>query len=258
MHKELKQIATDGEKSYCSYEPLQKVLPRLSKADLSDLKEDIKKNGVRDPVKVVKLDRNCCVVLDGVHRVKIANELGLLGKVGSQIKVEFVEAKKEDWFRIGLALNIAAKLGRQMKRRDLVKALYERYKEEVKKPRVEEFRKELESYGLYLTERTTRKYIFEEHKPGHHKHVQPTRTRGLKKVPSERETHVISAQTSTKLSNTSILLNMASVANQLGTNAEELIKCLFELAPDLQKAAKRFNEAPLDMLRKCVEVLKKI
>jgi len=288
MH-ELKLISKAGRERYYAFKPLQKVLPKLSEADYEDLKEAIGKNGLTESIKVVKLDRNRYVILDGVHRFKAVEELGWLNTARSKVKVEFVEAKKEDWFRIGLMMNLNAKRGRQIKKRDLVKALYKKYKERVKEPRVEEFRKELESYGLHLALETVKSYVHSAFKPEHHGqrskqlqapgglHPKPrseTRDSAGPQGPAvEQETHDIStdpspdadvesesAQISTdaRLSNSTILLNMNSVANQLDTSVEELIKCLFELAPDLQKAAKRFNETPLDMLRKCVEALKKI
>jgi len=269
MHEELEQIA----KGYYSYKPLQKVLPRLSNEDLEDLKEDIRKNGIKEPIKVVKLDKNRSIVLDGVHRVKIADELGWCNAAQRfRIKTEIIEAKKEDWFRVGLALNLNAKRGRQIKKRDLVKKLYERYKEKkAGRPSVEEFKKELEMYGLWLTIESVKTYLFGRHKPEHH--GQKSRLSGTPRSASNSAQDELSgtprsasnsaqdaenAQVPPGLSNSTILLNVNSVANQLDTNVEELIKCLFELAPDLQKAAKRFNETPLDMLRKCVEALKKI
>ena len=270
MH-ELKLISKAGRERYYAFKPLQKVLPKLSEADYEDLKEDIGKNGLTEPIKVVKLDRNRYIVLDGVHRFKAVEELGWISTARSKVKMEFIEAKKEDWFRIGLAMNLSAKRGRQIKKRNLVKALYKKYKERVKEPKVEEFRKELEVYGLHLAEKTVWKYLFEQYKPEHHRSSRAPSRGAEQKTPSAQDElsrtprsasnsaqDAENAQVPPGLSNSTILLNVNSVANQLDTNVEELIKCLFELAPDLQEAAKRFNETPLDMLRKCVEALKKI
>lgn len=255
MHEGLNRIAEVGERRYYAFEPLQKVLPKLSRASFSDLKRDIEKNGIISPIKVVKLGENQYVVLDGVHRVVIASGLGMT----FEDKVETIEAREEDWFRVGFSLNMSAKKGRRLRKRDIVKALYEWYKVKKvgKRPSVEEFRKELETHGLRLTEKTVRAYLFKQHKPEHHKSSRSPSAGGLKSGAQGPENAQMPKDVrSGSLSNTSILLNVNSVANQLGTNVEELIKCLFELTPDLQKAAKRFNETPLDMLRKCVEALK--
>jgi len=271
MREGLKQIAEVGERCYYAFEPLQKVLPKLSRASFSDLKRDIEKNGITSPIKAVRLDENRYVVLDGVHRVVIASELGMT----FEDKVETIEAGEEDWFRVGFSLNMSAKKGRRLRKRDMVKALYEWYKVKKvdKRPSVEEFRKELESYGLHLALETIKSYLFKQHKPEHHgqrsKPGQVSRAGApgqasaqdeLSRTPQSASNSAQDAENAQALglSNSTILLNVNSVANQLDTNVEELIKCLFELAPDLQKAAKRFNETPLDMLRKCVEALKKI
>lgn len=270
MH-ELKLISKAGKERYYAFKPLQKVLPKLSEADYEDLKEDIEKNGLIEPIKVIKLDKNRLVILDGVHRLKAVGELGWFAK-RFKIKMEFIEAKKEDWFKLGLVMNLSAKRGRQIRKRDLVRALYKGYKERVEKPSLEEFRKELESYGLYLTLETIRTYTHGAFKPEHHRH----KPKGDRAVPFNKQAQkpenaqipmdsigVAPKQDQSNISESkpeaySISVDLSDVLTSLNTSTEELIKCLRELVPTLQAAAKRFNETPLGILRKCVEALKKI
>jgi len=290
MH-ELKLISKAGKERYYAFKPLQSTLPKLSEADYEDLKEDIKKNGLIEPIKVIKLDKSRHVVLDGVHRLKAVDELGWFAK-RFKIKMEFIEAKKEDWFKLGLVMNLSAKRGRQIKKRDLVKALYKEYKERVEKPSLEEFRKELESCGLYLTLETIRTYTHGAFKPEHHRH----KPRGDRAVPFNKQAQkpenaqiptvstksVVSQngenaqklgnaqippvstdvapkqdQSNTpksKLETHNISADLSDVLTSLNTSTEELTKCLRKLTPDLESIARAYDYTPLEALSKCVEV----
>ena len=246
--QDLKLILEQGKEVFYAYRPLQKILPKLTDGDFDDLREDIRKNGLKTTIKVVKLSptgriaksKTHYVVLDGVHRLKIVKELGL------EPKIQVGEVKKEDWLRVGVALNLSAKRGRQMKKRDLVRALYKRYKEKVKDPKIEEFKKELEACGLHLTEKTIKAYLFRQYKSEQHgQRSQVTPPGNLRSDGQEPE-------------NVQISTTFANVANSLNATADELLRTLSELAPTLRTAADRFNASPLEVLRKCVETLKGI
>jgi len=234
--RDLKLIAKHGKVRYYAYKPLQKVLPKLTEADYNDLKEDIRKNGLRETIKVVEIGKNRYVVLDGVHRLKIVTELGMVPKLQTG------EVKEEDWFRIGLVLNVSAKRGRQLKKRDLVKKLYEQYKKRKTgaKPSIDEFRKELETYGLRLTEKSIRTYLFSQHKPEHHG----------QQMPPPR-----SASNSTQRTKNAHISTISQIAVLFNTDTNSLVKTLRELAPKLDFLSKQFGRSRLEILKYCVEAV---
>ena len=59
--------------------------PTLSKAKMNALSDDLKTNGIREPIKCVEFDGQLYVV-DGHHRLLIAKRLGL-----TEVPVEIVE-----------------------------------------------------------------------------------------------------------------------------------------------------------------------
>ena len=251
--KDLKLIVKRDKERYYAYKPLQRVLPRLSKVDKEDLKEDIKKHGLKEPIKVVEVAKDRYVVLDGVHRLETLKDLGW---VKTYLKREIIEVKKEDWFRVGLALNVSAKKGRQMKRKDLVKKLYERYKErKTGRPSVGEFRKELETYGLHLSEDTIKSYLFD--KPEHHRHSSKSAhiSTGSAKSGSNLSPPAAGGSNSAQQAESTHISTILRIAALFNTNVNDLVKTLRELAPKLDSLSKRLDRSHLEVLRFCIEAV---
>jgi len=248
--RDLKLIVKRDKERYYAYKPLQRVLPRLSKVDKEDLKEDIKKHGLKEPIKVVEVAKDRYVVLDGVHRLETLKDLGW---VKTCLKREIIKVKKEDWFRVGLALNINAKKGRQMKRKDLVKKLYERYKErKTGRPSVEEFRKELETYGLHLSEDTIKSYLFGQHKSEHHRH---TKSAHILTTSANLSRPARATSNSAQQAENAHISTILQIAALLNTDTNSLVKTLRELAPKLDSLSKRLGRSHLEVLKFCVEVV---
>ena len=153
--KQLKRIAKVDDKVFYAYKPLQRLLPNLTKADVEDLREALKTEGLTRPLRVVlfsdkKVKRY--VVLDGVHRVQIAIELGL------DLSLEEVQVGDEkELVELGLRLNLKEKRGRQISKRQLVKKLRKVHSDLP----FEEFCEVLkERYGLQLSKETISKYVY--------------------------------------------------------------------------------------------------
>jgi len=250
--RDLKLILERDNAVYYSYEPLQRILPKLSDEDKEDLKIDISKKGLKETIKVVKLkpakgmdkDKAHYVVLDGVHRLEAIKELGI------EPKIQIGEVKKEDWLRIGIQLNVNAKRGRQIKKKDLVKKLYRRYKRRAeragKRPSVEEFKRNLETYGLYLTIETVKRYLF-----GQQKHTNTNESLKSQVTRGSAENQE-NARISTNLPSNSAITNVAALLN---TDTNSLAKTLRELAPKLDSLSKQLGRSHLEVLRFCVEAV---
>ncbi|MCD6148072.1 ParB N-terminal domain-containing protein [bacterium] len=153
--KQLKRITKVSDKVFYAYKPLQRLLPNLTKADIEDLREVLKMEGLTKPLRVVlfsdkKVKRY--VVLDGVHRVQIAVELGL------DLELEEVQVRnEEELVELGLKLNLQEKRGRQISKRQLVKRLRKVHSD----LSFEEFCVVLkEKYGLQLSKETISKYVY--------------------------------------------------------------------------------------------------
>jgi len=159
--KQLKRIAKVDDKVFYAYKPLQRLLPSLTKADVEDLREALKTEGLTRPLRVVlfsdkKVKRY--VVLDGVHRVQIAIELGL------DLSLEEVQVRNEkELVELGLRLNLKEKRGRQISKRQLVKKLRKVHSD----LSFEEFCGVLkERYGLKLSNKTVSSYLYSDRTRG--------------------------------------------------------------------------------------------
>ena len=230
--RDLKPILERDNAVYYSYEPLQRILPKLSDEDKEDLKIDIGRKGLKETIKVVKLkptrdmdkNKNHYVVLDGVHRLEAIKELGI------EPKIQIGEVKKEDWLRIGIQLNVGAKRGRQIRRKDLVKKLYRRYKRRVervgKRPSIDEFRQELRTYEIHLSLETVKKYLFEQRK-----RTNTNESRKSSGGVYPPELNALAKQLGKPVAETlNVCLEIAKTvidtANQLGTSPDELLRAL--------------------------------
>jgi len=78
--------------------PHQYLIPPMSEEDYNNLKEDIKRNGILQPIDVTYNN----VILDGHHRVKAAKELGI-----KEVEVRIPELLyiDEDEYLISVAMN---------------------------------------------------------------------------------------------------------------------------------------------------------
>jgi len=78
--------------------PHQYLIPPMSEEDYNNLKEDIKRNGILQPIDITYNN----VILDGHHRVKAAKELGI-----KEVEVRIPELLyvDEDEYLISVALN---------------------------------------------------------------------------------------------------------------------------------------------------------
>jgi len=78
--------------------PHQYLIPPMSEEDYNNLKEDIKRNGILQPIDVTYNN----VILDGHHRVKAARELGI-----KEVEVRIPELLyiDEDEYLISVAMN---------------------------------------------------------------------------------------------------------------------------------------------------------
>jgi N6-adenosine-specific RNA methylase IME4/predicted XRE-type DNA-binding protein len=90
---------------------LSKIIPPLSSDDFQRLKADIEKNGIRLPIIVSPKGK----IIDGVHRYKIAKELG--------IKFEIKEQDFEDEVMAGIQLNLARRHLSIEQKRELIAKL---------------------------------------------------------------------------------------------------------------------------------------
>jgi len=233
--RDLKPILERDNAVYYSYEPLQRILPKLSDEDKEDLKIDIGRKGLKETIKVVKLkptrdmdkNKNHYVVLDGVHRLEAIKELGI------EPKIQIGEVKKEDWLRIGIQLNVGAKRGRQIRRKDLVKKLYRRYKRRVervgKRPSIDEFRQELRTYEIHLSLETVKKYLFEQRKRTNTN--ESLESQGTPGGLCSPKLTALAKQLGKPVTETlSMCLEIAKTvidtANQLGTSPDELLRAL--------------------------------
>jgi hypothetical protein len=99
-------------RSHLKIHPAAKLFPLLLAAELKELADDIKKNGLIDPI--VYWNKDAVLLLDGRNRLDAMALVGLLGvddngrlidlRSGSQIKLQFYT--DGDPYAIALALNI--------------------------------------------------------------------------------------------------------------------------------------------------------
>ncbi|MFP3214735.1 MAG: MT-A70 family methyltransferase [Nitrososphaeria archaeon] len=94
------------------WDKVLKTLPPLSEKEFAELKESIKKHGLKYPIKVLPDGR----IIDGYHRWLI---------LGDAVPYEVIDLPEEQAYELALTLNIA----RRQLSPEQIKAVYERAKE---------------------------------------------------------------------------------------------------------------------------------
>ena len=79
-------------------EELKEILPPLGQDDYSRLKESIREQGIQESIKILPDG----AIIDGFHRKKIAQELGI-----EDIPYEIRQLDKDEALELGISLNLA-------------------------------------------------------------------------------------------------------------------------------------------------------
>ena len=98
---------------------IKEILPPLSSSDRKRLLNDIKKNGIQNPIIV----SNDGFLLDGHHRLEIAKELGI---VKDDIPVHTVDVSGDNAFMLAINLNLARRHLTLEQKREIIQGLRKR------------------------------------------------------------------------------------------------------------------------------------